>query len=241
MKTPFIHDDWLLQTPLARRLYHEIAAPQAIIDYHCHLPPGDIARNRRFQNLFEIWLEGDHYKWRAMRTNGAGAEFLRDADPYDKFLAWARTVPHTLRNPLYHWTHLELQRYFGIDALLNEQTAPAIWEQANARLADADRDVHGILKSFGVEVVCTTDDPVDSLAEHRQCADSDLKTKVLPAFRPDKLLKIEIHYRSPTHKSAGNRLGLIQSETSVPMRAKWLIAPPPSLLVLRLDVVDGDD
>lgn len=185
----FIHDDFLLKTDTARRLYHEVARDLPIIDYHCHLSPADVAANRRFNNLFEIWLEGDHYKWRAMRANGVDERFCTgDADPYDKFLAWARTVPATLRNPLYHWSHLELKRYFGIDVLLNEATAPAVWEQANARLADEDRTAHGILDNFDVEVVCTTDDPADSLEQHRAVAASGLQTKVFPTFRPDALL-----------------------------------------------------
>src|ERR1019366_4194875 len=132
----------------------EVGGPQPIIDYHSHLPPADIATNRRFRDLSEIWLAGDHYKWRAMRTNGVSEEFCTGtAAPYQKFLAWARTVPQTLRNPLYHWSHLELQRYFGIAELLNEESAPRIWEQANPRLQAADRDVHGILGSFLVAVV----------------------------------------------------------------------------------------
>jgi hypothetical protein len=130
---PFIHDDFLLANATARRLYHEYAAPEPILDYHCHLPPKDVAENRRFRNLFEIWLEGDHYKWRAMRANGVDERFCTgDADPWDKFLAWARTVPATLRNPLYHWTHLELKRYFGIEELLDESTARRVWDQALA-------------------------------------------------------------------------------------------------------------
>ena len=124
---PFIHDDFLLTTKTARRLYHEFAAGEPILDYHCHLPPQDLASNRQFANLFEIWLEGDHYKWRAMRANGVAEEYCTgNASPHEKFLAWARTVPHTLRNPLYHWTHLELKRYFGIDELLDESSAPRI-------------------------------------------------------------------------------------------------------------------
>jgi glucuronate isomerase len=188
----FIHDDFLLKTDMARRLYHEVAAALPIIDYHCHLPPLDIATNRQFKNLFEIWLEGDHYKWRAMRANGVDEEYCTgNADPYDKFLAWAKTVPHTLRNPLYHWTHLELKRYFEIDELLNEDSAPAIWETAKRRLCEPDRSVHGILADFHVECLCTTDDPIDDLAAHREIASGDLATRVTPAFRPDKLLKTE--------------------------------------------------
>ena len=133
---PFIHEDFLLTTKTARRLYHQFAEAAPIFDYHCHLSSGDIARNRRFNNLFEIWLEGDHYKWRAMRTNGVAEKFCTgDAPPYEKFLAWAKTVPHTLRNPLYHWTHLELKRYFGINELLDEKSAKKIWDKANAQLA----------------------------------------------------------------------------------------------------------
>ena len=186
----FIHDDFLLKTETARRLYHEVARDLPVIDYHCHLSPADIAANRRFNDLSEIWLAGDHYKWRAMRANGVHERFCTgDAEPYEKFLAWARTVPATLRNPLYHWSHLELKRYFGIDSLLSEATAPAVWQQANARLADDDRTVHGILDAFRVEVVCTTDDPADGLDAHRTIAASGLATKVYPAFRPDALLR----------------------------------------------------
>jgi glucuronate isomerase len=146
----FLSEDFFLTNDRARRLYHEFAAPQPILDYHCHLPPRDIAENRRFANLFEIWLEGDHYKWRAMRANGVDEKYCTgDAEPYKKFLAWARTVPYTLRNPLYVWTHLELQRYFGISELLDESSAPAIWERANADLA-GDLTAQAILKKFHV-------------------------------------------------------------------------------------------
>src|SRR6201993_1523074 len=132
----FIHEDFLLHTQTARRLYHEYAASQPIFDYHSHLSAADVARNRRFADLFEIWLEGDHYKWRAMRANGIAERFCTGAaDPFAKFQAWAATVPHTLRNPLYHWTHLELKRYFGIDELLDESSAKRIWDKANAQLA----------------------------------------------------------------------------------------------------------
>ena len=145
----FIHEDFLLSTAAARRLYHSYAAPEPILDYHCHLPPKDIAENRQFANLFEIWLEGDHYKWRAMRANGVAERFCTgDATPYEKFEAWARTVPHTLRNPLFHWTHLELKRYFGIDELLDETTARSIWDRANEQLATDSLRVHGIFEMF---------------------------------------------------------------------------------------------
>lgn len=192
----FLSDDFLLSTATAQRLYQQFAAPQPILDYHCHLNPKDIAQNRRFANLFEIWLEGDHYKWRAMRANGVAERYCTgDAVPYEKFLAWARTVPYTLRNPLYHWTHLELQRYFGINELLDETSAPSIWDRANAALEKLT--VHEILKKFRVEVLCTTDDPVDDLRWHRQIAKSNLPTRVYPAFRPDRALKIGAPEFSP--------------------------------------------
>src|SRR4051794_25572133 len=145
----FLDADFLLATRTARRLFHEHAKDQPICDYHNHLPPRDIAENRRFNNLAEIWLEGDHYKWRALRANGVEERLVTgDAPPYEKFLAWARTVPHTLRNPLYHWTHLELQRYFDIDTLLDERTAPAIWEQTAAMLQQPELSTQGILAKF---------------------------------------------------------------------------------------------
>jgi glucuronate isomerase len=188
----FITDDFLLYTKTARRLYHEHAENQPILDYHNHLRPIDIDSNRQFANLFEIWLEGDHYKWRAMRANGSPERLCTgDADPYEKFMAWAKTVPHTVRNPLYHWTHLELKRYFGIDELLNEKSAPSIWEQANALLATPDFSAQGILEKFNVDSLCTTDDPADDLSHHKQIAQSGLKTKVYPTFRPDKAFAVD--------------------------------------------------
>src|SRR5579864_8702597 len=178
----FIHEDFLLSNRAARRLYHEYAEKEPILDYHCHLPPQDVAANREFRNLFEIWLEGDHYKWRAMRANGVDERFCTgNASPEEKFQAWARTVPYTLRNPLYHWTHLELQRYFGINDLLDETSAPKIWERANAALA-GDLTAQQIFRKFHVEVVCTTDDPTDDLTHHHKLAKSSLTTRVFPAF-----------------------------------------------------------
>ncbi len=185
----FLSEDFLLSSDVARRLYRQFAAPQPILDYHCHLSPRDLAENRRFANLFEIWLGGDHYKWRAMRANGVAEKYITgDATPYEKFLAWARTVPYTLRNPLYHWTHLELQRYFGIAELLDEKSAPSIWERANAALQGLT--TQAILQKFNVDVVCTTDDPTDELRHHQTIAKSNLRTQVFPAFRPDKALAI---------------------------------------------------
>jgi glucuronate isomerase len=187
----FITEDFLLHTKTARRLYHEYAEPEPILDYHCHLPPKDIADNRQFKNLFEIWLEGDHYKWRAMRANGVAERFCTgNTEPIEKFRAWAATVPHTLRNPLYHWTHLELKRYFGITELLDEASAQRIWKRANELLATDALTTQGILKKFQVRALCTTDDPTDDLKHHQSLAASSLATRVLPAFRPDKALTV---------------------------------------------------
>jgi len=192
----FIHDDFLLRGKTAQRLYHEYAAGEPILDYHCHLPPRDVAENRRFQDLFEIWLEGDHYKWRAMRANGIGEEYCTGAMPHrEKFLAWARTVPQTLRNPLYHWTHLELKRYFGIDELLDESSGPRIWDQANAMLGNDELRPQGIMRKFRVKAVCTTDDPTDDLAHHRAMAASGMETRVYPTFRPDQALNVHLPER----------------------------------------------
>ncbi len=183
----FIHDDFLLTTRSSRRLYHEYAAHQPIIDYHNHLSPRDIAENRRFGNLFEMWVDHDHYKWRAMRANGISEELVTgNASPKEKFLAFAKTVPYTLRNPLYHWTHLELKRFFDIDELLSDRNAVSIWEQCNEQITNRDDlTTQGILKKFGVTALCTTDDPVDDLKYHRQLAESSFGTSVYPAFRPD--------------------------------------------------------
>jgi len=185
----FITDDFLLTTRQARELYHGYAEDEPILDYHCHLPPALIAENHHFADLAEVWLGGDHYKWRAMRTNGVSERFCTgDAAPREKFQAWAETVPHTLRNPLYHWTHLELKRYFGIDALLDGKSAEKVWKQGNSRLAKLR--VHDLLAMSKVAVVCTTDDPADSLELHARIRASKLKTRVYPAFRPDKALAV---------------------------------------------------
>jgi len=188
----FINEDFLLQSESAKELYHGYAKDEPIFDYHCHLPPEDVAGNRRFANLFEIWLEGDHYKWRAMRANGVPEELCTgDADPYDKFLAWCETVPFTLRNPLYHWSHLELIRYFDIDLPINGDTAKGIWEAGNEKLKSDELSAHGILDRFKVKVVGTTDDPVDSLENHKKIKSQGLGTNVVPTFRPDKGLVVD--------------------------------------------------
>ncbi len=190
MKT-FITENFLLQGDTAQELYHEYAKNQPIIDYHCHLPPDQIAANRVFDNLHQIWLEGDHYKWRAMRTNGIDEKFLTGAaSEREKFQAFAATVAKALRNPLYHWTHLELLRYFGIDDLLDENSAEEIWAKANAQLPNLP--VHHLLTKSNVEVVCTTDDPADSLEFHEKIRDDgNLRTKVYPTYRPDKVFTVD--------------------------------------------------
>lgn len=195
-ETSFMGKDFLLSGDNARKLFHEVARDLPIIDYHSHLPPADIRQNRKFSNLYELWLEGDHYKWRAMRANGVGEKFCTgDADPYDKFLAYCRSMPKFLRNPLYHWSHLEMQRLFGITDLINEESAPRIWAAANEKLAGDDFRALGILKHFQVEVACTTDDPVDSLEDHIEVNKSAGGIKMLPTFRPDKALAVETPVR----------------------------------------------
>jgi glucuronate isomerase len=187
----FIGEKFLLHNATAQHLYQRFAEPEPIFDFHNHLSPKDIADNRQFRNLYEIWLEGDHYKWRAMRANGVAEEFCTGkASPFEKFRAWAATVPNTLRNPLYHWTHLELKRCFGIEELLNEKTAERIWKKANEFLAQREFSTCGILKKFNVKALCTTDDPVDDLSHHKKLAREKRFTKVCPAFRPDKALAV---------------------------------------------------
>jgi glucuronate isomerase len=188
----FINADFLLQSETARDLYHNYAEGQPILDFHTHLSAEEIAEDRRFANLVDAWLEGDHYKWRAMRSNGIAERFCSgNAPAYEKFQAWAATVPFTLRNPLFHWTHLELKRYFNIDEILDPTTAAGIWKRANAQLAEDDSlTARGILRRFGVQAVCTTDDPSDDLAAHRQLATSGFETRVYPTFRPDRALRV---------------------------------------------------
>jgi glucuronate isomerase len=188
----FIHEDFLLETETARRLYHEVAAPLPIIDYHCHLPADQIAQNHRFRSITEIWLDGDHYKWRAMRANGEPERLCTgDGSDWEKFSAWARTVPATLRNPLYHWTHLELAFPFGIrDRLLNPDTARGIFDACNERLKEPAFTTQGLLEQYRVKVVCTTDDPVDSLEHHVAHGKSPKATRLLPTWRPDMAMAV---------------------------------------------------
>ncbi|MEZ5302816.1 MAG: glucuronate isomerase [Verrucomicrobiales bacterium] len=189
----FIHDDFLLESEAAHDLYVGYAQGEPILDYHTHLPPDAIASNQGFATLFDIWLAGDHYKWRAMRANGIDEERITgSADPWDKFLAFAETVPHTLRNPLYHWVHLELKRYFGFDGLFGPDTAKDVWEAANAALATPAFRTQALLQSGNVRAVCTTDDPTDDLAHHRAiAAQAGFDTKVLPTFRPDWAMRLD--------------------------------------------------
>ncbi|MBD3319501.1 MAG: glucuronate isomerase [Chitinivibrionales bacterium] len=194
MDDVFISDNFLLQNDSAVELYHTYAKDQPIIDYHSHLPPVQIADNKKYANLAQIWLYGDHYKWRQMRTNGIDERFCTgNASDWEKFEAWAKTVPHTLKNPLYHWTHLELKRPFGIsDRLLDPQTAPGIWKECNEKLASDDFSVRGILKQMNVEILCTTDDPTDTLENHQKIKnDTSFSVKVFPTFRPDKAMAVE--------------------------------------------------
>ena len=188
----FINDDFLLHSEAAKTLYHYHAKTQPIFDYHCHLSPKDIAEDRQFENLTQIWIEGDHYKYRAMRANGIDEKYITgDASDYEKFLKWAETVPYTLRNPLYHWTHLELKNYFGITTLLDANSAHAIYTEATNLLQKPEFSVRNILRKMNVKVVGTTDDPTDDLQFHKKIKDDNFEIKVLPSFRPDKATEIE--------------------------------------------------
>ena len=191
MKT-FNDSNFLLQTPTAERLYHDHASKMPIIDYHCHLNPEYVANDHRFRNLSEIWLAGDHYKWRAMRTNGVAERFCTgDASDWEKFEKWAETVPYTMRNPLYHWTHLELKTAFGVEKLLSPATAREIYDHCSAMLQQPEYSARGLMMRYNVEVVCTTDDPIDSLEHHIKCKEDGFKCKVLPTWRPDKAMAVE--------------------------------------------------
>ena len=188
----FLDADFLLQTETAKKLYHDFAKQMPVLDYHCHLPVQQIADDINFKNLTQIWLYGDHYKWRAMRTNGVPESFITgDKSDYEKFEKWAETVPYTLRNPLYHWTHIELQRYFGVHELLTADSAKKIYDDCTSLLQAKEYSVRNLLRKMNVEVVCTTDDPTDSLEYHRKIKDDGFEIKVLPAFRPDKAMNTD--------------------------------------------------
>ena len=190
----FMDENFLLQTKTAQELYHEHAAKMPIIDYHCHLVPKMVADDHKFRSLTEIWLGGDHYKWRAMRTNGVDERFCTGADTSDweKFEKWAETVPYTMRNPLYHWTHLELKTAFGINKILNKDTAREIFDECNEKLAMPEYSARGMMTRYNVEAVCTTDDPIDSLEYHIATRNSGFATKMLPTWRPDKAMAVEV-------------------------------------------------
>ena len=189
----YINEDFLLQNDIARELYHEHSAAMPIIDYHCHLSPEYIASDRRFDDLGQLWLEGDHYKWRAMRTNGIDEKFItgKETSFREKYDRWSETVPFTLRNPLYAWTHLELKRVFGVSKILKPSTAEEIWEECTALLQQPGYSARGLMKKFNVETVCTTDDPVDTLEHHKALKKEGFEIKVLPAWRPDKAMAVD--------------------------------------------------
>lgn len=196
----FLDQDFLLKTETAKRLFHDFAADMPIIDYHCHLSPKDIAEDRIFNNLSEVWLHGDHYKWRAMRTNGIDEGYCTgEKSDLEKFQQWAATVPHTMRNPLYHWTHMELQRYFNINEPLSPQNATAVYEHCSALLRTKEFSVRNLLRKMKVELVCTTDDPVDTLEYHKAMMEEGADIKMVPAFRPDMAMNVNstvafLHY-----------------------------------------------
>ena len=187
----FLDKNFLLKTKTAQRLYHDFAKDMPVIDYHCHLPPQEIAEDTKFGNLTQAWLYGDHYKWRAMRSNGVDERYCTgNASDWEKFQQWAGTVPYTLRNPLYHWTHLELQRYFDVHNILNADTAKNIYDECTAKLQAKEYSVRNLLLKMKVKVVCTTDDPVDSLEHHQKIKDDGFEIPVLPAFRPDNAMNV---------------------------------------------------
>ncbi len=189
---PFIHKDFMLESETAKMLYHQYAADKPIIDYHCHLVPEMIATNYQFRNMTEIWLGGDHYKWRAMRGNGISEEYITGGkSDYEKFEKWAETLQYAMRNPLYHWTHLELSHIFKCDKVLNPSTAREIYDECNAKLATDDFRAQGLMRNCNVELVCTTDDPIDSLEYHKSILDNPFGVKVYSTWRPDKAMAVE--------------------------------------------------
>lgn len=190
---PFMGNDFLLSNDTAKMLYHDYAAKVPVIDYHCHINPQEIAEDRKFENITQVWLGGDHYKWRQMRSNGIEEKYITgDASDYEKFLAWAATLQKAIGNPLYHWSHLELKTYFGYEGTLSPETAEEVWNLCNQKLAEADFSVRNLIRRSNVTVICTTDDPIDSLAWHKQIAeDASFDVQVLPAWRPDRAMNLE--------------------------------------------------
>jgi glucuronate isomerase len=209
----FLDENFLLHTKTAQKLYHDYAKSMPIIDYHCHLPQQQIAEDKQFENLTQIWLYGDHYKWRAMRTNGADEKYCTgNASDYEKFEKWAEVVPYTLRNPLYHWTHLELQRYFDVHKVLSPATAKEIYDECTAKLQTPEFGVRNLLRKMDVRVVCTTDDPVDTLEYHAQLQAERFEIPILPAFRPDAAMNVDNpvnfnNYVSKVEKAANVSVG----------------------------------
>jgi len=188
----FLGKNFLLQNDTAQKLYHDYAKEMPVIDYHCHLPPDQIANDINFENITQAWLYGDHYKWRAMRINGVDESFITGSkSDYSKFEKWAETVPYTLRNPLYHWTHLELQRYFDVHETLNADNAKTIYADCSSKLQSKEYSIRNLLKKMNVKVVCTTDDPTDTLEHHQKIKDDDFDIKIFPAFRPDKAMNVD--------------------------------------------------
>jgi len=214
---PFMDKDFLLQSETARTLYHDYAAEMPIFDYHCHLPPQEIAEDASWDNLAEIWLGGDHYKWRAMRTNGIEEEYVTGSASWeDKFKAWAETMPHAMRNPLYHWSHLELQRCFGINKVLSPETAPEIYETASAMLKTPEFSARNLMRKMNVKGVCTTDDPIDSLEYHKAIHADGFDVTVLPTFRPDKAANLSVpetwkNYIESLETAAGSKINSFAS------------------------------
>ena len=208
----FLNEDFLLQSPTAQTLYHDFAAKMPIIDYHNHLVPQQIAEDKQFDNITQIWLYGDHYKWRAMRAHGVDEKYITgNASDEEKFMKWAETVPYTMRNPLYHWTHLELQRYFGVTELLNKDSAKRIYDHCSALLRTKEFSVRNLLLKMNVKALCTTDDPIDNLSFHKQIAASGFSIKVLPTFRPDKAMGVDdelifVEYVNALAEAAGQSI-----------------------------------
>ncbi|MFT4061891.1 MAG: glucuronate isomerase [Edaphocola sp.] len=217
----FLDENFLLENGTAIKLYHDYAKQMPIIDYHCHLSPEQIANDYQFQNITQAWLYGDHYKWRAMRTNGVDEKFITGkAGDAEKFDAWAQTVPYTLRNPLYHWTHLELQRYFDIHEVLNGENAAKIYEQASAQIARKEYSVRGLLQKMNVKIVCTTDDPIDDLRFHRQFRNENTELKMYPAWRPDAAMNVDDAEKFNTY---ANKLAAVTG-SEVPTFGSYLAA-----------------
>ncbi len=189
----FMNENFLLESEASQKLYHEYAAKMPIIDYHCHLPPKDVAENNQYDNITQVWLYGDHYKWRAMRTYGIPEKYVTgDASDWEKFEKWAEVIPYAIRNPLYHWTHLELQRFFGINEILNPSSAKSIYDECNKQLKTEGFKARSLMEKMNVEIVCTTDDPLDDLKYHRQIREEGYNNvKVYPAWRPDKAMAID--------------------------------------------------